>query len=190
MRKFNTVVVEGIGPVHFERSKRARYCNISVRPFRGVRVAVPYGVSYENAREAVRAHIAWIQKHLDKVKDLEEEYEAVSKSKDGINRAEAREKLVSRLDQLSTQHGFSYNRVSIRNQKTRWGSCSARNDISLNMKLLELPQELMDYVILHELVHTRIKNHTKAFWRELDSIVRNAKLLDARLNEYKIALGI
>lgn len=190
MGKFNTVEVEGIGPVHFERSKRAKHFNISVRPFRGVRVAVPYGASFENAREVVRSHIPWIQKHLDKVKQLEEEYEAISKSKNESNKAEARERLVSRLDELSGRHGFSYNRVSIRNQRTRWGSCSTKNDISLNMKLLGLPQELMDYVILHELVHTRIKNHTKAFWRELDNIVGNAKALDARLNEYKMVLGI
>jgi hypothetical protein len=114
----------------------------------------------------------------------------MSESEDEIDEVEASRVLVERLEELSAQHGFCYNKVSIRNQRTRWGSCSAKNDISLNMKLLKLPQELIDYVILHELVHTRIKNHTKAFWRELDRIVGNAKALDARLNQYRMALGV
>ncbi|MBW2171755.1 MAG: M48 family metallopeptidase [Deltaproteobacteria bacterium] len=190
MRKSGTVELDGIGSVLFEKSKRAKHLNISVRPLRGVRVAVPYGTTFEQAEEFVHSRTAWIQKHLGEVKEIEEAYKAMSESEDEINRVEARRVLVNRLERLSEQHGFCYNKVSIRNQKTRWGSCSANDDISLNMKLLKLPQELIDYVILHELVHTRIKNHTKAFWRELDRIIGDAKALDARLNDYRMALGI
>ena len=190
MGKSGTVELDGIGSVLFEKSKRAKHLNISIRPFKRVRVAIPYGVSFEQAEEFVDSRLAWIRKHLKEVKELEEAYEAMSESEDEIDRVEARRVLVSRLEQLSAQHGFYYNKVSIRNQKTRWGSCSAKNDISLNMKLLKLPQELIDYVILHELVHTRIKNHTKAFWKELDGILRNAKALDTRLNDYRMTLGI
>ncbi|MFC2065463.1 M48 family metallopeptidase [Chloroflexota bacterium] len=57
---------------------------------------------------------------------------------------------------MAVQHSFTYNRVTIRNQKTRWGSCSHKNNISLNMKLVLLPEDLVGYVILYELVHTKI----------------------------------
>jgi predicted metal-dependent hydrolase len=92
--------------------------------------------------------------------------------------------LIDRLNRLAQRHGFRYNRVFVRNQKTRWGSCSALNNISLNINLVRLPQELIDYTILHELVHTRIKNHSRRFWQELDKILGDAKQIDKKLSEY------
>ena len=59
--------------------------------------------------------------------------------------------------------------------KTRWGSCSAKNNINLNMLITYLPKHLQDYIILHELVHTRIKNHSNQFWNILDGIVGDAR---------------
>ena len=117
------------------------------------------------------------------MKLVEKEHEVLSKNLTEIDRVEARKKLVSRLNELSGQHGFSYNKVFMRNQKTRWGSCSGKNNISLNMKLVRLPYEMIDYVLLHELVHTRIKNHTNEFWTELNRLVGDAKKIDRRLNE-------
>ncbi len=181
-----TIEFDGIGQILFERSKKARHINISVKPFKGVRVAIPYGVSYDKAKQVAESKKSWIQKHLDKMKHVEKEHEALSKNLTEIDRSKARKKLVSRLNELSEQHGFSYNKVFMRNQKTRWGSCSAKNNISLNMKLVRLPDEMIDYVLLHELVHTRIKNHTNEFWTELSKFVGNAKKVDRRLNEYKM----
>ncbi|MDM8525460.1 DUF45 domain-containing protein [Desulfococcaceae bacterium HSG8] len=188
MKKSENVNIDGIGQVLFERSKRAKYLNISVKPRRLVRVAVPYGLSFKEAEELVCSKIDWIQKHLDKMKRLEEKHKIISKNSDEIDKAEASQKLVTRLNQLSEQHGFTYNNVSVRNQKTIWGSCSGKNNISLNIKLTLLPAELIDYVILHELLHTRIRNHSKSFWSELDKFVGNAKAKDSRLSEYKIGL--
>jgi len=122
------------------------------------------------------------------MKQVEKEHEAFSKHSAEINRAEAREKLVNRLNELSEQHGFTYNKVFMRSQKTRWGSCSAKNNINLNMKLVRLPDEMIDYVLLHELVHTRIKNHTNAFWIELNKFVGDAKGMSKKINEYKVFL--
>jgi predicted metal-dependent hydrolase len=78
--------------------------------------------------------------------------------------------LPKRLTELAAQHGFRYGRAGIRNQKSRWGSCSSKNNISLNIHLLNLPGHLRDYVILHELVHTEQKNHSKHFWFRLDEV--------------------
>jgi hypothetical protein len=73
----------------------------------------------------------------------------------------------------------------VKNQKTRWGSCSEKNNINLNANLVLLPDELIDYAILHELVHTRVKKHSKRFWDELDKLVGNAKKLDQKLKKHR-----
>jgi len=180
--------IDGAGHILFERSERAKHISISVKPFKGVRVAVPYGVSFNKAKQVAQSKRSWIRKHLNKMRQVEKEHEEFTKNSIEIDRAEARKKLVDRLNELCEQYGFRYNKVFMRNQKTRWGSCSAKNNINLNMKLVRLPDEMIDYVLLHELVHTRIKNHTNAFWAELNRLVGNAKEMSKRLNEYKVFL--
>jgi len=188
MANSSTIEIDGVGPVLFERSKRAKHMNISVKPFTGIRVAVPEGLSFKKAEEFVNAKTDWIQRHLGRMKQYEEQSKIVSDGSVDIDRTKAKRKLTRRLKQLAEKHGFTYNRVFIRNQKTRWGSCSRKNNISLNMKIVCLPEELMDYVILHELVHTRVKNHSNGFWAELDRLVGNGKGMGSRLKEYDVSL--
>ena len=186
MADSNTVGIDGVGPVLFRRSRRAKHVNISVKPFKGVRVAVPDGLPFKKAEEFVNAKTDWIQRHLYRMKQYEEENKIISDASVDIDRTRAKRKLIRRLKYLAGKHGLTYNRVFIRNQKTRWGSCSHKNSISLNMKLVKLPDELMDYVILHELVHTRVKDHSNSFWAELNRLVGNRKDMALRLREYDI----
>lgn len=176
-----TVELKGVGLILIERSKRARRISIYVRPFKGVRIAVPYGVSYDTAKGFAESRVSWIKKHLKRSQKL------IPVSVSGISdEKRAKTKLICRLNELSMKRGLIYNRVFIRHQKTRWASCSARNNISLNMKLALLPDELLNYVLLHELVHTQLKNHSKKFWKTLDELVRDAKKMDRRLNAYQL----
>ncbi|MFC2018688.1 M48 family metallopeptidase [Chloroflexota bacterium] len=184
----DTIEIDGIGPVLFERSKRAKNLNISVKPFTGIRVAVPYGLSFKKAVEFVYTKIDWIQRHLKRMQQYEQEYKIVSGTYIDIDKTKAKRRIKRRLKHLAGKYGFTYNRVFIRNQKTRWGSCSRRNNISLNMKIIRLPEALMDYVILHELVHTRKKGHNSDFWAEVDKIVRNRKEMVLSLKEYGIGV--
>ena len=164
-----TIEIDGVGAVLFERSKRAKHIIITAKPFKGIRVAVPYRVSFKNAKEFVNSKTTWIKKHLAKIKYIEQKHNSILNNSNDIDKAEARRFLINRLSELAGKYGFSYNRVFIRNQKTMWGSCSAKNNINLNIKLVKLPNELIDYVILHELVHIREKNHSKNFWAEFIS---------------------
>lgn len=183
-----SIGIDGVGPVLFERSVKAIRINIYVRPLKGIRVAVPRGISFRQAENFVYSKLNWIQKSVAKIQKLEQKYEAVSENSRAIDRSKAKKTIINRLNVLAKRYGFTYNKVSIKNQRTRWGSCSGRNNINLNMTLVQLPEELMDYVILHELVHTRIKNHSPEFWDELDKHVGNAKLLSNLLKEYRPAL--
>ena len=183
-----TIEIEGVGPILFERSKRAKRISIFVKPFKGTRVAVPYGLSFKQAAQFTRTKSNWIKTHLEKVKQYEKQGYLNSHFMSDMEKIEVKTLLTSRLKDLAEKHGFSYNRVFIRNQKTRWGSCSSKNNISLNMKLVRLPDELIDYVILHELVHTQKKDHSKAFWIKMDRLVGDGKKMALRLRKFSLIL--
>jgi len=177
--------VPGIGPVVMAISKRARYLRITIKPDRTVRLIIPKGAAPKKAQQFLNSRIPWIKKHLRKFEELEKNREHVRLP--GISKSVARTVLIERFQDLAKLHNFRFNKVSIRNQKTKWGSCSAKNNISLNMNLATLPEELRDYVILHELVHTRIKNHSKKFWAELDVYINGrAKQFSRMLKSYRL----
>ncbi len=90
-----------------------------------------------------------------------------------VYRFEARKILPGKLEKLARMYGFEFNKVSIRNNKRNWGSCSSKNNISLNLQMMKLPDELIDYILLHELVHTEIKNHSPEFWQKMDNLTGN-----------------
>jgi predicted metal-dependent hydrolase len=182
-----TVEIKSVGFIKMERSRRAKHISVSVRPFKGVRVAVPLGVSFARAELFARSKAGWIKKHVDKMNQVERAVKALAGTPP-LDRQAVRRRLVDRLNYLAVKYGFQYNRVFIKNQKTRWGSCSGKNNINLNLNLIRLPDELIDYTILHELVHTRIKNHGQRFWDQLDRLLGDARKLDRALNEYNLLL--
>ena len=84
-------------------------------------------------------------------------------------RARAAKELPPQLLALAAQHGLAVSRVSIRNQRSRWGSCSPRGHISLNFRLLLMPAEVREYILIHELMHMRQANHSIRFWRLVEA---------------------
>jgi predicted metal-dependent hydrolase len=101
---------------------------------------------------------------------------------------QAEKLLPGRLRALADQHGFSYSKVSVKQLTSRWGSCSHEKDIVLNCFLMQLPWHLIDYVLLHELTHTRIMAHGPVFWRELGRYVPNLKAARKEIKTHRPAL--
>lgn len=101
----------------------------------------------------------------------------------------ARIEISARVWELAAVHGVSIRRVAIRGQRTRWGSCSAAGTISLNWRLVQTPDWVVDYVILHELVHTRHMNHSSRFWRALAEICPSWRESELWLKEHGSILG-
>ena len=99
-------------------------------------------------------------------------------------RREAERLLPMRLRQLAAQEGFSFASVSVKLLKSRWGSCSSRQEITLNLFLMQLPWHLIDYVLLHELTHTKVMQHGAPFWQELERHVPHAKRLRKEIGQY------
>ena len=181
MTNYYTINIDGIGPVLLEKSRRAKRVIISVRTSKGARVAVPTRTSFKKALEFVYLKKEWIQRNSAKIEQDENRNRAFRDAFLAIDKADARKRLIDRLYHLAKEHGFMFNNVSIREQRTRWGSCSHKNNISLNLKLVLLPKELIDYVMLHELVHIQIHDHSKEFWDELDRYIENSKVMAKRL---------
>ena len=101
-------------------------------------------------------------------------------------RIEAKDYLPKRVQELADLHNLKYNKVFIKKTKSIWGSCSYVNNINLSLYLMRLKKHLIDYVILHELAHTRIKNHSRCFWNFLDALVDGeAKHLDKEIKSFR-----
>ena len=105
-----------------------------------------------------------------------------------IWRKEAKEYLPKRVKALAIDHDFNYQKLTIKNTKSRWGSCSFDNNINLSLHLMRISNELIDYVILHELVHTKVKNHSSKFWETLEKHCPNSKSLDKELKKYSLRI--
>lgn len=101
-------------------------------------------------------------------------------------RDKATEKIKPRIKKWSKETGLSFNELKIRKLDKRWGSCTPSNNILINIDAIKLPFSLIDYLIVHELVHTKIKNHSKEFWAELSKHIPNWKELDDKMYGMKL----
>ncbi|MDA3881120.1 MAG: SprT family zinc-dependent metalloprotease [Prolixibacteraceae bacterium] len=103
------------------------------------------------------------------------------------SRFEAKKYLPERVLELASIHKFKYKQVFVKNLKSRWGSCSSHGNINLNVHLMRLPPHLIDYIILHELVHTVEANHGPGFWKLLDKVSGgNARKYDNEVKKFKL----
>jgi len=100
-------------------------------------------------------------------------------------RTQAERLLPIRLRELAQKHGYTYRTVSIKQLKSRWGSCDQRQNITLNLFLMQLPWECIDYVLLHELAHTRVMQHGPNFWQEMATVLPNVQALRKRMRTYQ-----
>ena len=101
---------------------------------------------------------------------------------------EAERLLPERVEWFADHFGYKYKDVTIKQLKSRWGSCSSHQEITLNLFLMQLPWHLIDYVILHELAHTRVMRHGPPFWAELEEHLPNARKLRTEINTYQPVL--
>ena len=167
-----------IGDVLFEKSRKAKRVIIAIKSPSSIRVAVPRFISFRRAESFMLQKIDWIKKQQSKCLkkiNITELSKSVS--------SEEKLKVKNQVEHLANKYGFTFRKITLRNMNTRWGSCTAQNNISLNIGLAVLTEELRDYIILHELVHTKIKNHSKEFWNELSNFIPNPKALNRKLSQ-------
>jgi predicted metal-dependent hydrolase len=148
------------------RHPRARRYVIRVQPDGTVRVTVPRGGSKRQAQDFADEQRPWIERQRRRVEDRRRQArEQLPPEAISALRLRARTELPEDLRRLGRIHGLTAARVSVRNQRWRWGSCSPQGHICLNWRLVLMPDFVRDYVIVHELMHLKRLDHSRAFWK-------------------------
>lgn len=137
-------------------------------------VRAPYRISQTRIRQFVEEKSDWIQKNLEKMQGKQQEKTQLPKlspeERARLQKA-AGEVFLQRSRYFAELLNVHFNRITIREQKTRWGSCSSKQNLNFNWKLILAPPEILDYVVVHELCHLKEMNHSPAFWHEVEQIL-------------------
>lgn len=153
---------------------------IQVNSDRSVTVRAPRSASEKDIEEILKKKKAWISKHIEKIKETKERVEAeptekLTREKVIALAEEALKVIPERVEYFAKVIGVTYGKITVRNQKTRWGSCSSKGNLNFNCLLMLAPPEVLDYVVVHELCHRKQMNHSKAFWLEVEKVLPDYK---------------
>jgi predicted metal-dependent hydrolase len=182
-QKTKTMVLQGKAVAYQLRSSaKARHIRITVYPAGTVSVTLPWQASEEKAERFLRKKGAWVLKSLKRLSGLPKPLVPLLGKKDfHRNKEKARALVGKKLLEFNKLYGFAYRQVAIRNQKSRWGSCSKAGNLNFNYKIIYLPEALADYLIVHELCHLKEFNHSARFWGLVEKAVPDFKKLRAQL---------
>ncbi len=145
-----------------DKAKRGR---ITINHNGEVIVTKPKRVSLETVEKFLISKSEWVFKKLEKFKNLANRLDTKNTKKEYLENKESALALAkSRIQYFNNIYNFKFNSVTIKNQKTRWGSCSKRGNLNFNYKIALLPSHVSDYIIVHELCHLKEFNHSQRFW--------------------------
>lgn len=161
---------------------------IQVNSDLSVTVRAPYSASEKDIEEILKKKEAWISRHIEKIKKTKERFEAeptekLTREKVIALAEEALKVIPERVEYFAKVIGVTYGKITVRKQKTRWGSCSSKGNLNFNCLLMLAPPEVLDYVVVHELCHRKQMNHSKAFWLEVEKVLPNYKEVRKWLKE-------
>ncbi|WP_370751619.1 M48 family metallopeptidase [Eubacterium sp.] len=153
-------------------------------------VRVPFFMRNDDVLKFVNSKQDWINSHLSKIKNNQADLENNYLTKDEINNliSTASDYIPTRVSYFAKIMGVSYNRISIRTQKTRWGSCSSKGNLNFNALLMLTSKDVIDYVVIHELSHRIEMNHSPRFWSIVENVLPNYRVQRKWLKEngYKL----
>lgn len=164
---------------------------MEVRPDGTVLARIPARLSDRELKAFIEKQQDWILKKVDQVKKRADARTKIKvPSVDALSDAEIqkiKDKIADRVKYYCAVMQVTVGRITIRNQKTRWGSCSSAGNVNFNYRLYYLPDELLDYVVVHELAHRRHMDHSKEFWSEVARYCPDYRARRKQLKEYQLA---
>ena len=147
-------------------------------------VIAPFG--YKKSAEFVKKYSAWVIKKTTELRAREER--ARGKELKLRKRGDFESLVMKFIGMYSSQIGFPVNRVTFRKMKSRWGSCSSTGNITINSRLSMLPDDMIRYITHHEVLHRKIRNHKKEFYKQVRAEFPDYKIIEKELNEYWLAI--
>ena len=165
MSQWETVIV---------RSNR-KTLSLQIKPDGTLLVRAPLCLPKAEIEDFLREKSPWIEKNLAKVKDASRAGEEAPLSMEDIRALadEAMQAIPPRVRRFAERMGVTYGRITIRNQRTRWGSCSSDGNLNFNCLLMRTPDDVLEYVVVHELCHRKEMNHSPKFWAEVERVLPN-----------------
>lgn len=171
------------------KSRRARRMRLAVYSDGTIVVTTPFDLKESVAEKFIREKSDWLFSKISFFKQFKGKATARYSNEDYLKYKDAAHALaVERAEYFNKIYGFSYNRINIKNQKTRWGSCSNKGNLNFNYKIALLPERLADYIIVHELCHLREFNHSKQFWSLVAQAMPDYTKIRAKLSKGGIFL--
>lgn len=175
-----------VGTVLLRKNPRSRRITLRVNPRKGVTVTMPYLVPFRAGIEFFKSKKGWVLDTLEKQRGKFLDEPVPSPEDIEAMRKKAKEVLPARLAELAEEYSFKYNQVRIKHNVSNWGSCSRKGNINLNLNLVRLPDELRDYVLLHELCHLRHPDHGPGFHALLESLCPDHRKKEKELRKFRI----
>ncbi len=172
-------------PYSVRLSRRATRMRLAVYCDSSVVLTMPTGFDMILAEKFLKQKFAWVAAALKKFQPFTHRYVIKSNRWEYKKYRQAALQLaILKVKELNKFYGFSFNRVSVKNQKTRWGSCSKKGNLNFNYKIIHLPQDQLNYLIVHELCHLKEFNHSKNFWALVAKTVPEYKKLRMELKNF------
>jgi hypothetical protein len=132
----------------------------------------------------------WLIRQKQKQEEIREHAYVITEEERAAGIAKAKEIFPKRTAYYAERMGVTYNRITIREQKTRWGSCSAKGNLNFNWKLVLMPPEVLDYVVVHELAHRKEMNHSIRFWKVVEAELPDYQMRRQMLRKYERQLMV
>ncbi len=176
--------IQGI-PYSIRTTARTRRILITIEPGGQVIVSKPARISIEKIERLLNEKIEWIKETVTKQKNRPQKLLAHYSAKDFKRyKEQARTLATARLAHFNIYYKHSIGKVYIRNQKSRWGSCSGKGNLNFNYKIALLPPDLADYIIVHELCHLKQMNHSRNFWSLVEEQIPDYKTRRKQIRSY------
>jgi len=158
-------------------SARARCLRITIHPGGELIATLPQGVRFENLENFLMQKAGWILRKISLARKRKPSILLPKSSRREYlaTKEQARKLAIQKIEEHNTIYNLRFRRVSIRNQKTRWGSCSREGNLNFNYRIVHLPEKYLDYIIVHEMCHLKEFNHSRNFWKLVSVAVPDYK---------------
>ena len=172
-------------PFTVKLSKKAQHLSLSVFANGEIVVVKPFKYNDSLVKKFVKEKENWVKKKIAQINQNLETFIPISNGSYKRDKIQAFNLVNERISFYNNHYNFNINRISIKNQKRLWGSCSINNNININFRIIYLPLILCDYIIVHELCHLKEMNHSYRFWELVEKTLPNYKELKKDLRKYR-----